>query len=180
MRFQLKRRGSQPSRLCNTPLVRRLAVAIAVALVALPGAAAVGAPPAKTSASGTITALRVHSITVHGGRDVTCRIRAGSLRTRGFAVGMRATIRCVDGVLVLLKKMPAAKQVTTTPTTLGVYVVLGGRITTLSPTSVTVGGSVTCRIGPNSPKVSDFHVGSPVTGRCDGGVLTALSHAGGS
>jgi hypothetical protein len=148
----------------------RFALAMAVAVALVLAAAAPAAAPKRTSATGTITALRLHTITIRARHDVTCRIAPRSPRVRGFAVGARASIRCVDGILRALVKAP-------TPTPPGVYVVLGGSITALSAGSITVGGSVTCSIGERSPSLGGFRVGSAVTGRCDAGVLTSLSHA---
>jgi hypothetical protein len=63
----------------------------------------------------------------------------------------------------------------TTPTTTTTVTVTSSNaaVTTLTPTSITV-GSLTCQIGPGSPSTSPFKVGDVVLIYCTDGTLTSI------
>ena len=67
--------------------------------------------PKRASIAGTISVLKLKTITVHGKGKLECRLATTSPRLRGFALGTNAKITCVRGVLATIKKL----AVTTTP-----------------------------------------------------------------
>jgi hypothetical protein len=81
--------------------VRIAAIAALVVALAAVSTAPAAQAPKRTSLTGTIKVLKLKKITVHGKRDLTCRITALSPRValRGFTLGKKAKITCVKGVL---------------------------------------------------------------------------------
>jgi hypothetical protein len=156
---------------------------VPAAVTALVPAAATAAPPKQVSATGTIRALQLRTITVKGTRTLTCAIGARSTLARGYGVGSRVRITCVNGVLSAIDTITIARPKSAAGASTGAtaavpaYVVLSGPITALGSGSITVGGKITCAIGPSSPPVASFKVGEPITGRCEAGTLTALTRS---
>jgi hypothetical protein len=82
--------------------VRRLIVVVPllvfVATLLVPVAVA-GNAPVRTTITGKISGLHLTSVTVTGGRKVTCRVGAVSPRALGYVLGSGARITCVNGLL---------------------------------------------------------------------------------
>ena len=82
--------------------MRRLIVVVPllvfVATLLVPVAGGENAP-AKTTITGKISGLRLTSVTVTGGRKLTCRVGAVSPRALGYVLGSGARITCVNGLL---------------------------------------------------------------------------------
>lgn len=145
------------------------------------------APVVSTSGrayEGTVTAVSATSITVHTANgDGTCTVGDGSPSVTDIKVGDRVLAGCKAGTnqLVLLKKLPAAAEPPTptpptTPPGDGHTVTVGGTLSALSSTSVTVHGEhgdVSCTV-PTTARLGDFHVGDRVGMACTDGVLAKL------
>ena len=135
-------------------------------------------PPHKTvGANGTVSAVSTTSLTVHtDGGDVTCSVGDGSPSVAEVHVGDKVKIGCVDGVLKVIARADTPPPPPPPPT--GDVVTVGGTISALSDTSLTVHnaehGDVTCTLGPSSPRLGDFHVGDRVGMACAGGVLVKI------
>ena len=175
----------------------------AIASVVILGLAAAGTAsaraPQRTTLTGTISVLKVRTITVHGSHNLTCRITPASPRLRGFALGATAKITCVKGVLAAITKplsmtvtpvTPSGSSTATTkqepmpndspsPGTAGTKVAPSvdgsGTITLLTAGSVEFGNDISCLLNSASPSVARFKVGSNVSYTCTAGVLTAIS-----
>jgi hypothetical protein len=178
----------------------RLASIAAVLVLAVAASAAATAAPARTTVTGKIKVLRVKTITVHGTRNLTCRITAASPKAtlRGFALGARAKITCSRGVLVAIAhpKPLAVTPVTpsgsastprtglqpeptiTTPGTGGERIAPtvngNGKITAVGGGQIEFGGDITCQVTSSSPSVAAYKVGALVSYTCAGGTLTAI------
>jgi hypothetical protein len=168
-------------------------------------AALAATPQPKWTAKGAITALHLHSITVHG---QSCRITTASparLTLRLYYVGAEAKIACADGVLRkidVLNVLPSVTIKGSQPGTGGgnfgtasVSISQTGVITSTSGAvafaavpisaigngSITVGTgpvNLTCTIAEGSPDVSGLQVGDRVTSmQCRNGVLTSITRA---
>lgn len=133
---------------------------------------------------GTVTAVSATSITVHTANgDGTCTVGDGSPSIVDVKVGDRVLAGCKAGTnqLVLLKQLPAAPQPPPpppppTPPGDGHTVTVGGTLSALSSTSLTVHGEhgdVTCTV-PATARLGDFHVGDRVGMACTDGVLAKL------
>ena len=158
-------------------------------------------PPKRTSATGKISVLKVKTISVHGTRNLTCRVTAASPRVvlRGFTLGTTAKITCTKGVLSAISrpKPTTATSISptdtqsnpktdpqpdpdplTTPPTGGVKVapnVTGtARITLLTSSSIEFGASISCQLTSSSPSVAGYRVGSLVAYSCSGGSLVSI------
>jgi hypothetical protein len=178
----------------------------AIATVVLLGLATAGVSPAKTppkrvTATGKISVLKLKRITVHGTRNLTCRITTASPKVvlRGFTLGTTAKITCTKGVLSAISR-PRPTSATpisptdtqsnpktapqpepapsTNPPTGGVKIapnVTGNaRITLLTGTSIEFGSSITCQLTSSSPSVAGYRVGSLVSYTCSGGSLVSI------
>ena len=183
---------------CRTPLrwsFRRVTsiVALGLAMVLVPVAVG-GRQPVLSSGplgtGGTIVALGHGSITVGVRPDVvawykavhpnialppnlTCALGGGSPAIVGFHVGEYVALRCSSGTLTLIQ--PDRQWA-------------GGKILTLGAGSIKVGGGfpslpglpppipddLLCSLGPPSPKVTLYQVGSEIRIECLGGVLTRV------
>jgi hypothetical protein len=174
-----------------------IASVLALGLTAV-GVATATTPPKRASLTGKISVLKVKTITVHGARNLTCRITTASPKPalRGFALGARARITCTRGVLsAIVRPKPAAAapvsptgtqtnpkepepEPVTNPPTGGVKIapnVTGtARITMLGGGSIEFGSSITCQLGSGSPSVAAYRVGSLVSYTCSGGSLVSI------
>jgi hypothetical protein len=171
-------------------------VAIAALTLALSAsAAATAAAPKRTSVTGTIEALERRAITVDGARTVTCRLTAASPkpRLRGFAVGARARITCVRGVLSAIVRpsavsggvKPSGNAMTTKPEPAPApkpaeSVAGTSTITALGGGEIVFGGAIACRLAAASPSVGAYRVGSRVSYTCTAGALTRIGPAEGT
>jgi hypothetical protein len=182
----------------------RFAAIVSVVILGLATAGAGAArTPKPTSLTGKISVLKLKTITVHGTRNLTCRITSSSpkVRLRGFALGSKARITCKRGVLLAIahptkpNAMTRAPEPTATPvtpsdstsvnkpdTTPGastvnpaLSIVGKGNISAVGATSITIGTSVTCGLNASSPSVSAFRVGDRVDYQCVSGSLTKIS-----
>lgn len=132
---------------------------------------------------GTVTAVSTTSITVHTPNgDGTCTAGAGSPSLAGVNVGDRVLAGCTSGTnqLVLLKKLaaapPAPAPPAPTPPSDSHTVTVGGTLTALSSSSLTVHGEhgdVTCTVSATA-RLGDFHVGDHVGMACTDGALVKL------
>ena len=92
---------------------RRFPFAVSYSWACGAPASLAAAPQPKWTAKGSITALKVHSITVHG---QTCRITTaspGRATLRLYGLGIEAKISCANGVLRaidVLKSLPPIKS----------------------------------------------------------------------
>jgi hypothetical protein len=137
--------------------------------------------------AGVVSSLDDKSITLqteHG--PATCTIGPGSPSTADVHVGDHVGIGCKASTmqLVLVRKLdgdggaaPAPAPPTTTEPT---HTKTGARgtLSALSDDSVSVttdGGTVTCRLGPSSPKLGDYAVGDHVAMACLDGVVTEFA-----
>ena len=91
-----------------------LLVFVATMLVPVAGA---GNAPMRTTITGKISGLRLTSVTVTGGRKLTCRVGAVSPRVLGYVLGSGARITCVNGLLTRIvgTDRPLPSIVETTP-----------------------------------------------------------------
>jgi len=151
------------------------------------------APVVSTSGrayEGTVTAVSATSISVHTPNgDGTCTVGDGSPSVTDVKPGDRVLAGCKAGTnqLVLLKKLPAVTEppqpdptptttTATTPAADGHTVTVGGTLSALSSTSLTVHGEhgdISCSV-PATARLGDFHVGDRVGMACTDGVLTKL------
>jgi hypothetical protein len=183
--------------------VRVAAIAAVLVLGLATGAAVTAAQsPKRTTMTGKIKVLKVQTITVHGTRNLTCRIGTASPKPglRGFTLGTRARITCARGVLLKIVRPvpgsvepagtvtnpktatsptePAPEPTVTTPPTGGVKTapsVAGtATITLLANGTIEFGNAISCQLGGNSPSVAGYRVGSRVSYTCTGGELTSI------
>jgi hypothetical protein len=182
--------------------VRFAAIALVLTLVlGTAGIATATTPPKRTTLTGKISVLKVKTITVHGTRNLTCRITTASPKValRGFTLGATAKITCTKGVLsAITRPRPAtATPISptdtqsnpktepapdpgplTTPPTGGVKIapnVTGtARITLLGSGLIEFGSSITCQLTSGSPSVAGYRVGSLVSYSCSGGSLVSI------
>jgi hypothetical protein len=180
--------------------VRFAAIASVVLLgLATAGVASAKTPPKRATLTGKISVLKVKTITVHGTRNLTCRITTASPKVvlRGFTLGTTAKITCTKGVLSAISRprptsatpiSPTDTQsnpktepepgASTTPPTGGVKIapnVTGtARITMLGGGSIEFGSSITCQLTSSSPSVAGYRVGSLVSYTCSGGSLVSI------
>jgi hypothetical protein len=148
----------------------------------LVGIAPITAADAGRYYTGLVGALDAGSITVqteHG--PVTCSIGPSSPSTAEFHVGDRVGMGCNISTmqLVLLRKLDGG-DATTPPAPPATHTTVGARgtIGALSGDAVSVttdGGTVTCRLGTDSPQLGDYHVGDHVAMTCVDGVLTQFA-----
>jgi len=91
-----------------------LLVFVVTLLVPVAGA---GNATVRTTITGKISALRLTSVTVTGGRKLTCRVGAVSPRALGYVLGSGAQITCVNGLLTKIvgTDRPLPSIVDTTP-----------------------------------------------------------------
>jgi hypothetical protein len=184
--------------------VRLASIAAVLVLGLATSVAATAQAPSRTTATGKITVLKVgnvskvKTITVHGTRNLTCRITAASPKPtlRGFALGARAKITCSKGVLVAIAHpkprtatpvatpAPEPDPTVTTPGTGGVKIAPtvngNGKITALGGGQIEFGGEITCQLTSSSPSVAAYRVGSLVSYTCAGGNLTAIGTSEGA
>jgi hypothetical protein len=165
--------------------VRIAAIASIVILGLATAGIASAKTPQRTTLTGKISVLEVKTITVHGSRNLTCRITPASPRLRGFRLGARARITCVEGVLASIAKpltvtvmpepMPNDSPGSGTGATKVAPTVNGsGTITLLTATSVEFNTDISCLLNASSPSVARFRVGSNVSYTCTGGTLTSI------
>jgi hypothetical protein len=185
--------------------VRFAAIASVLSIaLATAGVTAAAQTPKRVSLTGTISVLKVKKITVHGTRNLTCRIGATSPRVglRGFTLGTKARITCVKGVLAAIVKpvkasppplhsaTPATPSDSATkpkpdpvpdpaPGTGGVKIapnVSGtATITALGGGQIEFGNAISCQLTSSSPSVAAYRVGYRVTYSCEGGSLRSIS-----
>jgi hypothetical protein len=94
--------------------VRIAAIAAVVILGLVATGVAAAKTPKQTSLTGKISVLQPKTITVHGTRNLTCRITTASpkVRLRGFTLGSKARITCGQGVLLAIAKPKRAPVLT--------------------------------------------------------------------
>jgi hypothetical protein len=186
--------------------VGRIALA-ALVLAGLTAPATFAATTPKWTATGTVSKLNTHAITVNG---TSCRITSASpdrLTLRLYYVGAEVKIACRKSVLEaidVLKQLPpitsgpptftrpptgttpvgAALLTATmsgTTTTSSSALVGTTTITALGDGKITAGGgslTLTCTLGDGSPDVGSYEVGTRISRLdCRNGVLTGLTLA---
>jgi hypothetical protein len=177
--------------------VRRVAIAAVVLFGLAPVAASAGAKPPVVKASGKISALSGHSITIEGARDVTCRVRSILPRGLGFRIGASAKVICLRGVLVAISSPGSTKTgsegedsstATASATASGggtavaatisgdTFRLAGaGTVTAVGGGKLSFSGEVTCSVGAGSPDVSGYKVGDGVNYKCTATVPPSLA-----
>jgi hypothetical protein len=129
--------------------VRRLIVVVPllvfVATLLVPVAGA-GNAPVRTTITGKISGLRLTSVAVTGGTQLTCWVGTVSPRALGYVLGSGARITCVNGLLTKIvgTDRPLPSIVDTTPQrAAGPPVCYGTSKTTVDATGHTI---TTCGI----------------------------------
>ena len=145
--------------------MRRL-VLVPILLLGLAAGSAFGAGQRATDSStvGKISALGEHSISVHGKRDLTCRVTERSPKLTGFSLGDRVGIGCRDGELRRIVRIPAGRSTSGTVRFLGAH-------------SIGVDGDhdLSCRRNGDSPDLHELALGDKVAIACADGVLVKIS-----
>ena len=179
----------------------RFAAIAAVTILAL-AAASSAATPKRATVTGTIKVLELRTISVHGTRNLTCRVTADSPkpRLRGFTLGAKARVTCVSGVLSAIARpwastggvTPSGNAMTTKPEpapdpesgTGGVKLAPSvngtSTITSLGGGEIVFGGSISCVVNASSPSLAGYRVGSRVSYGCTRGYLTSIGPGEGS
>jgi len=145
-------------------------------LVLLKKLAVVPEPPQPQTGAGTVSAVSPTSLTVHtDAGDLTCSVGDGSPNVGDVKVGDKVKFGCVGGVLKVLLRADAT-PLPPPPTDDGHTVTVGGTLSALSSTSLTVHGEhgdISCSV-PATARLGDFHVGDRVGMACTDGVLVKL------
>ncbi|HXK14376.1 MAG TPA: hypothetical protein VNH45_07570 [Gaiellaceae bacterium] len=134
-------------------------------------------PPKPQTGAGTVSAVSPTSLTVHtDGGDLTCSVGDGSPSVADVKVGDKVKLGCVGGVLKALVRADTTPPPPPPPTGDGHTVTVGGTLSALSDTSLTVHGEhgdVTCTV-PTTARLGDFRIGDRVGMACTDGVLAKL------
>jgi len=130
-------------------------------------------------ATGLVKSLSAAVLTVHGARDVRCRLTPHSPATAAVTVGDRVAVTCTGNVLIRIRDFgqttppTPAPATTAQPTAPATTAGGSGSITALSSTSITVTGdrSLTCAITTAVAGLNNFHAGDAVRIGCVDGAL---------
>jgi hypothetical protein len=132
-------------------------------------------PVVERTGQGTLTSIRGDGVTVHtDGGDVICKLTDGSPKLGDYHVGDKVKFGCRNDVLLAIYKVDPPATTPTTP----VYRTGQGTLTSIRGDGLTVhtdGGDVSCRLGADSPKLGDFHVGDHVKFYCTNDVLSGIA-----
>jgi hypothetical protein len=141
---------------------------------------------------GKLTDVSATSVTVRDGdHDFVCKLGDTSPPLDGYKVGDRVVIYCKGGVLIGIARVTVPTPdppktdppktdppKPTTPTTPPVTERTGqGTLTSIRTDGITVhtdGGDVSCKLGADSPKLGDYHVGDKVKFGCRNDMLLAI------
>jgi hypothetical protein len=131
----------------------------AVASLLLLASPALAAKKPAWSAQGAISRIKSNLITVHG---TTCKLAGpvGRQARQTYQVGVRAKIRCANGVLTKIAVLPLPPIVATgtNPSSASRTVTVSGTITNVDGMTITI-GAVTCDIdettSPNTDALQD-------------------------
>lgn len=144
------------------------------------GALVAIAPVVTTSGrayEGAVSAVSPTSLTVHtDGGDLTCAVVDGSPSVAAVKVGDKVKFGCLGGVLKALVRADTTAPPTPPSPTDGHTVTVGGTLSALSSSSLTVHGEhgdVSCSV-PGTAHLGDFHVGDRVGMACTDGVLVKV------